>query len=238
MLDSSTSPGDIKINISGGITQVDTSGASFSADTNAGDAPKVMDGNDATGWGFESLTEGECHWVKADLGSVVIGIARLSNVGGGDADSSQEVSLSEDDSSYTVIYKFGGGAGIPQVYDLPAAQDARYVKINVCNEYLSSSPDPVGESELKIYQGPFNANNIETIDGGASFWSWDDFTDSKTTPANTSVTYNYRTSVNGTDWSAWVGAIGSVTSRTGDDSDNPTRFRYLQIKTTLTNTDR
>jgi hypothetical protein len=235
LLDSSSSPGDIKINISGGVTQVDTSGASLSTDTDGGDASKIIDGNDATGWGFESTVEGECHWWKMDLGSVVVGIARIRNVGSGEADSSQEIFFSEDDATYTSIYQFGGAGTF--TYDLPAAQDARYVKVNACNEYLFGSPDTVGENELTLYQGPFNATNKETIDGTASFWSWDGFTPTQTVPANTSVTYRYRTSANGTDWTSWVSSIGSVTSRTGDDDNNPTLYRYLQVETTLANTD-
>jgi type II secretory pathway pseudopilin PulG len=237
LLDSSSSAGDIKINVSGGVTQVDTSSASYSADVDLGNIAKITDGNDATGWGFGSTVEGECHWWKMDLGSIVLGISRLSNVGGGEADSSQEVFFSEDDASYTSINKFGGGMGVPIIYDLPVAQNARYVKILACNEYLFGSPDVVGENELILYQGPFNATNKETIDGGANFWSWDGFSDTKSTPANTSVTYQYRTSTNGTDWTSWVASIDLVTSRSGDDSNSPNIYRYLQVETTLTNTD-
>ena len=75
------------------------------------------------------------------------------------------------------------------------------------------------------------------IDGGANFWHWDSFTDSKVIPQYTSVTYRYRSSTNGSDWTIWVGSLGAVTSRTGDDSNNPIKYRYLQVEATLSNTD-
>jgi hypothetical protein len=97
-------------------------------------------------------------------------------------------------------------------------------------------------NNTELYDTPTSTNALHTttstqIDGGANFWQWETFTDSKITPANTSVTYRFRTSSNGTDWTSWVGSIGAVTSRTGDDSNNPTKYRYLQIEATLSNTD-
>jgi len=75
------------------------------------------------------------------------------------------------------------------------------------------------------------------IDGGENFWSWEGFTPTDTEPANTSIDYEFRSSTDGATWTDWVSDIGSVTSRTGDDSNNPTLYRYLQIKATLSNTD-
>lgn len=91
--------------------------------------------------------------------------------------------------------------------------------------------------EFELYQNS-TATHISDIDGGANFWSWDANTITQTVPANTTTKYEYRTSPDGTNWTAWVpDNIAGVTSRTGDDSNNPTRYRYLQIKATLTNTD-
>ena len=75
------------------------------------------------------------------------------------------------------------------------------------------------------------------IDGGENFWSWEGFTPTDSEPANTSIDYRYRTSTDGSDWTAWTADFGSVTSRTGDDSDDPTLYRYLQVEATLANTD-
>ncbi|MFH1909946.1 MAG: hypothetical protein ABIJ72_02040 [bacterium] len=75
------------------------------------------------------------------------------------------------------------------------------------------------------------------IDGTENFWSWEGFTPTDSKPANTSITYRYRTSTDGATWTSWVSDIGSVTSRTGDDSDSPTLYRYLQVEATLSNTD-
>ncbi len=131
--------------------------------------------------------------------------------------------------------------------ELTATGNYRYLKISIVN---TSNSDPTGDfglrdsdrtyiNEMYVYGKPIGIHTTGStqIDGGESFWSWDSNTITQTVPANTSATYQYRTSANGTDWTAWVGSIGSVTSRAGDDSNNPTRYRYLQIKATLSNTD-
>jgi len=81
------------------------------------------------------------------------------------------------------------------------------------------------------------ATGATQIDGGENFWSWEGFTPTDSEPANTSIDYRYRTSTDGADWTAWTADFGSVTSRTGDDSDSPDLYRYLQVEATLANTD-
>lgn len=117
---------------------------------------------------------------------------------------------------------------------------ARYIKFTIPGTYVGTYPQYFNLFNFEIFEDRASGTHTTgatQIDGGANFWQWETFTDSKSTPANTSVTYRYRTSANGTDWTAWVGTIGSVTSRTGDDSNNPTKYRYLQIEATLSNTD-
>jgi hypothetical protein len=132
---------------------------------------------------------------------------------------------------------------------VPAAHTSiatRYVRIT--SNYFGLDPTPDGDGYrpyfgigvLKLWEPSVTSTHTTgatQIDGGANFWSWDGFTPTQTVPANTSVTYRYRTSTDGATWTAWVAAIGSVTSRTGDDDNNPTLYRYLQVEATLSNTD-
>ncbi|MCX6809803.1 MAG: hypothetical protein NTZ65_03605 [Candidatus Berkelbacteria bacterium] len=101
--------------------------------------------------------------------------------------------------------------------------------------------------ELTDYSGVSATHTSAStqIDGGANFWQWQTFTPTQTvTPGTTAVTYRFRSSVNGTDWTDPWSAVqtptsgnaldisGLVTSRSGE-----TKYRYLQVETTLSNTD-
>ena len=110
--------------------------------------------------------------------------------------------------------------------------------INVSNSYryyktvISKTEDysPVFDSfddtELKLfdfylYKPATGRSAIHTtaptqIDGGANFWHWDSFTPTQTVPANTSVTYRYRSSTNGSDHPG----AGSTTCPSGCKSDS------------------
>lgn len=117
-------------------------------------------------------------------------------------------------------------------------RDVRYVRIaDTCSYGCSTPPCYCVIDTLKLYRSSGYGTIISQIDGGENFWEWETNVVDESVPANTSTSYRYRTSTNGTDWTAWVGDIGSVTSRTGDDSNDPTKYRYLQIEATLSNTD-
>ncbi|MFH1854991.1 MAG: hypothetical protein ABH810_01095 [bacterium] len=111
---------------------------------------------------------------------------------------------------------------------------------------LTGGTERMAVNELQAFNGTDKLYNFSSathttgatqIDGGENFWSWEGFTPTDSKPANTSITYRYRTSTDGATWTSWVGDIGSVTSRTGDDSNDPTLYRYLQVEATLANTD-
>lgn len=124
-----------------------------------------------------------------------------------------------------------------------------YVRITSNYFGLDSTPDEdgyrrfFGIGSLRLWEPSVPSSHTTAatqIDGGANFWEWESFTPTQTVPpGTTSVTYRYRTTPNSDDtgWTAWVSDIGSVTSRTGDDSNNPTKYRYLQVEATLSNTD-
>ncbi len=72
------------------------------------------------------------------------------------------------------------------------------------------------------------------IDGGADFNAWTTFTPSATIPANTSVSFRFRTSPDGTNWSSWSASASYAASIDISGLDN---YRYLQVESTLANTD-
>ncbi len=64
---------------------------------------------------------------------------------------------------------------------------------------------------------------------------WTSFTPTQTTPANTSITYEFRTSADGSSWTDW----SAPQSYSGSPLDLTTLTpnRYLQVRATLINTD-
>jgi len=106
----------------------------------------------------------------------------------------------------------------------------RYFKIENPNEIIISY--------LKIFQPGTGTHTTASaqIDGTASIESWDTFEPTQTTPANTSIQYQFRTSNNGVDWTDWSAAqeYGGVDPI---DLSGLEAHRYLQVKSTLTSTD-
>jgi len=239
-VDSASSPGSIKVsNLSSGTVDMlaiyNNNPSSVTTSVNSSTRSNAIDGNILTAWSFTSDSIPVTEWWKIDLGQVYKIIkVRAVNTGSAILAAYQG---STDDASYSDMASFQEDSNWQESTVTPSV-NARYVKVS-CTVGGGVGWHGCNLAEFELYAG---ATAIHTtaptqIDGGENFWQWETFTDSKTTPANTSVTYRYRTSTNGSDWTAWVGDIGSVTSRTGDDSDNPTKYRYLQIEVTLSNTD-
>lgn len=72
------------------------------------------------------------------------------------------------------------------------------------------------------------------IDGGAQFKDWTTFVPSGTILANTSINLRFRTSADAGTWSSWSASTPYAASI---DISGLTQSRYLQVETTLANTD-
>jgi len=226
-IDSSTSAGSIEISTKNQGTEIFSSSISSCWDQTS--TPLTVDGDTSTYWGnvaVDPLCSPDITYDFADTKT----FGRIGYVG-----TEGYLFYSTDNANWS----------IPNPIELVAVNyppgtmeytnftpfSARYIKVSFAGLFIR---------EIDFFTTGATATHTTgttQIDGGANFWQWENFTDNKTTPANTSVTYRYRSSTNGSDWTAWVGAIGSVTSRTGDDSNDPTKYRYLQIEATLSNTD-
>lgn len=101
----------------------------------------------------------------------------------------------------------------------------------------------VDVKEFELYGLPYSATHTTAstqIDGqegsdDKTLIEWTSFTPAQTVPENTTLTYQFRTSDNASDWTEWTGDYtysGTPIDLTGLSDD-----RYLQVKATLTNTD-
>ena len=238
-VDSSSVPGSIKISNASSGTKYDLSGGTISEYPSVGNGGNAIDGNFSSYWGPVTVPvgprSGADYWTIDHGSQIAVSRVKIKFDGGEVA----TLSGSNDGSGFTDVHEFGPP---PDTYDvaLGSIYNYRYWRVELWSGCCGAPID----YHMKLYELELYSSGSAThttaptqIDGGANFWQWETFTDSKTTPANTSVTYRYRTSANGTEWTSWVGSIGSVTSRQGDDSNNPTKYRYLQIEATLSNTD-
>ncbi len=130
-----------------------------------------------------------------------------------------------------------GDWGVP----IPAplgVKTARYVRIIEDIEW-----ENIALGEFKLYTANSTATHttaptqIDGQEGSAdkTLIEWETFTPTQTTPANTSITYEFRTSANGADWTSW----SAPQTYSGSPLDLTTLIpnRYLQVRSTLTTSD-
>ena len=72
------------------------------------------------------------------------------------------------------------------------------------------------------------------IDGGTSLTGWTTFVPAATIPANTAISFRFRTSLNGSTWTSWSASTPYAASI---DISGLAVQRYLQVEATLSNTD-
>lgn len=245
-IDSASLPGSLKIqNLSS--SQITLNDKTITASPVPETAVNAVDGNIDSAWGPVHLVITQDYvpnnfW-KVDLSQEYsINKFRVSYGYGNDID----VLYSTDDISYSMLTT---GFTTPPPYpsigyyevNLGTPVVARYWKIVMHMRWWGSDATAdMTLNEVELYQA--NPSAVHTtaptqIDGEANFWSWGSFSPTQNVPANTSVTYRFRSSADGTTWNPWHATIGAVESRSGNDSNNPTLYRFLQVEATLSNTD-
>ncbi len=223
-IDSSSSPGSIKISTLNQGTKLTP--ASIASCWDQAGTGKTIDGDTGTYWGNIAEDPNCGPEITYDFSSVKT-FSSIKYYG-----TYALVNYSTNGTDWTQPTPFDlQGVGAPPLVETTFTPfQARYIRLEMAGLFIR---------ETEFYSSGAIATHTTgatQIDGGENFWEWQTFTDSKTTPANTSVSYRFRTSTNDTDWTGWVGSIGAVTSRTGDPS-TPIKYRYLQIEATLSNTD-
>lgn len=225
-------PGSMKL---GDESIITLNNSNITANSSIATKDTVNDGDVDTYWESWIYGVGDEAWIRVNLGATYnVTKIRIHAIAGA---GSVDLQSSLDDSTYTSFDTAVPGASWQEIAYSPA-KELQYVRFYVFN--ATGSPMEATVSEVEFYQSPTTATHTTAptqIDGGDNFWQWESFTDSKTTPTNTSVTYRYRSSADGTTWNSWHNSIASVESRSGDDSGTPTKYRYLQVEATLSNTD-
>ncbi|MEI8061124.1 MAG: carboxypeptidase regulatory-like domain-containing protein [Candidatus Berkelbacteria bacterium] len=120
----------------------------------------------------------------------------------------------------------------------PINASARYAKF-----YSTAPTPPEGWRvyEVEFYQGA-SATHISSatqLDGGTHFKDWTTFVPDDDIPANTSVNYRFRTSDDHATWGSYTASTasaGSIDIATLLGAGDAAK-RYLQVETTLANTD-
>lgn len=241
-IDSSSFSGSIKINNLAS-SMLNLSGKTTVANADIANKDLAVDSNSNTSWGLHPLRSDASDYWQIDLGQEY-NLKKISTISSCAAIYNDNFYYSTDGTNWA-LFNFHNGCGTdPATTEGVIDINARYVRFVPFAPVPNCPPDVscgfVEFYELSLYAPATAATHTTAptqIDGGANFWQWETFADTKTVPANTSVTYRFRTSTNGSDWTNWVGSIGAVTSRTGDDSNDPVKYRYLQVETTLSNTD-
>ncbi|MEI6144232.1 MAG: hypothetical protein WCP91_01385 [Candidatus Berkelbacteria bacterium] len=134
-----------------------------------------------------------------------------------------------------------------QVYDF-APVSARYIRFVGREGYLEEVPNHACDLSCNaaLYETKVSGSAVAThtsaatqLDGTANIKNWTTFVPTDTIPASTSVNFRFRTSDDHATWGSWTGSTASSASinigtllGAGD-----TAKRYLQVETTLANTD-
>jgi len=121
------------------------------------------------------------------------------------------------------------------------SSEARFIKLQ-----FDSGPGVPGGNlgEFEIYKIPQATHTTAPtqIEAPDTLTSWDSFTPTQTTPENTKIEYQFRVSTDASNWTDWTdkqefsgGSIDLSSLPTEDGNGN--KYKYLQIKATLTTYD-
>jgi hypothetical protein len=229
-LDFSTS-GSIKVS-NKAVSEIDLSTAGISTSKYSEEAPNLIDGNTATMWQYRAEDVNLPGYVMVNLPS----LQRINKMEYYMCSAtSPRVYFDTVPITCTTGINTGGSCTGALTGVLGNVFDGWWRGVEFATVQTSTFaliwPDDFCAAEIKAYS-PGKGTHKALVYGGENFWEWEAVTDTKDTPANTAVSYRYRTSTNGTSWTAWTSDFGSVTSRDGE-----TKYPYLQIEATLESLD-
>lgn len=250
--DTSSSPGDVKINLSSVSIDVESI---TSVGNVTGYVDDIMDGSTSTGVSIASSTNNGIIFVF-DRAYFVSKIRIYS----GDQDINASLIICAYPKPDLALNC--SAVGLSDHANLSALQgnlipnNWKEYDLSTQNQYtvtkMYNSTWDVDLREVEFFGIPLSATHTSApaqISGGDTFWGWETFTPTYTEPANTDVQFRFRTSTNNIGWTDWtdyqtmVSGVAAdisdlVTSRTGEDED-PTYsyYKYIQVETTLISTD-
>ena len=157
-----------------------------------------------------------------------------------------EVYRSDNGTDWTLVTDSGagtgcGGGGEWYFVNFPA----RYMKVARPSGETCAEHPVLLEIETIPYQATHTSAASQITN--TNLYQWQTFTPTYTQPANTTVSFRFRTSTDANTWTSWTAyqtpTSGSslditslVTSKTGD-AGSETFYKYIQVETRLTSSD-
>ncbi len=250
-VDSSTSPGDLKVDL----TSVTIDGGILSSSGDVtGDLYNIFDGNENTGI---DVGLGNINW---DLeGSFLVSKIRY-RCGTQDINAQFSMCTYPYYGTNPMIH-CGPTFGLPDwAYTLSGLQGTLtpndWTEYSLGNVRMSQAKSinggvgwPIDLREWQLIGVPSEATHTSatTQITDTNLYQWQTFSPTYTEPANTDISFKFRTSTDSTNWTAWTASqtvasggsldmTGLVTSSTGAPGSE-TFYKYIQVETTLVSTD-
>ena len=245
-INTSSSPGAITINNSAG-SQIDLTEKTTTATCDEANKDKPIDLNESTCWTATNML-----WPTGQSWTIDLGQEYMIS-------KSRALSGNKLGTWMNIIYSYSlNGADftlpadcIPLVggwSECTMNASARYLKI----DFAPQDPDLADDGYLYEFQAiEAGATAVHTTAAtqitNTNLYQWQTFSPAYTEPENTDVKFRFRSSINSTDWTEWsdyqtpasggsLDLTSIVTSKTGDPGSE-TFYKYIQVETTLTNTD-
>ncbi len=230
-------------------TLVDTTGSTVTSTCSSGTKQNAIDDDINTEWGPNLSMGPTCYWTiqlasQVRLASYHLDYYAYTGINVYSSTNGTDWTKQND----TIILSLPAPGKYSTDRDVLVETDALYFRI----EEPNGAPYEVGVDvwELDLYQaGSATATHTSaaTQITDTNFYQWQTFSPTYTEPANTDISFKFRTSTDSTNWTAWTASqtvasggsldiSGLVTSSTGDPGSE-TFYKYIQVETTLVSTD-
>ena len=252
---------DLQIDNKSQSEKYDLSGATLTASKSPENVGLAIDGDKTTYWGPVQICPNQdyptyyANALSIDLPSpITVGVLKALWQG-----ESMRVEYKDDGGTWHNITMgpftpFIDGLAVLSLGSQVTSAHWRVITINIGCEYQPDvhTPPPhevwVKTKEIQFFPGgavathTSAATQIDGSEGGAkNFITWQTFTPTYTKPANTNVQFRFRTSPDHATWTSWTayqtpGSGGAFDISSLVDSASGAN-KYLQVETTLSNTD-
>lgn len=216
-----------------------------------GDKANPLDGDTGTFWGFTGPSPAStgnddgnpfanAYWLMDLKQTYNLSQMRMymNNDPDWPTDYSFQFAISDDGINYEDIITTTESQAHQQWHSFDISAETRYVRLHIDAGGWTSVRNL---AEIELYG---NATAIHTgaaaqLDGTADIASWTTFVPVATVPENTNLSFRFRTSEDASNWGSWSSSAGHAENIELASllSETDITYRYLQVETTLTNTD-
>jgi len=242
-VDSTSGAGSINID-SKGASNIDLIGKTIIADYDDSNKGRLVDGATSPYWGSNAYSPTDYYW-QIDIGEAK-NIKEI-RVFAAASDWWYKIQYSNngtDFSDYSSYYSPAGGGWATYT----SVVSTRFIKVQ-CSRHTTGEMAPpgvyLGEITIQSDASATHTSASTQIDGSEggtkNFIEWETFTPTYTEPANTNVKFRFRTSADASTWTSWSDYQTPASDGAFDisaivDSASGAN-KYLQVETTLENTD-